>query len=247
MIPRRSRGVASDVRNYFFQKPEISTLIRFPTLTDREDYSSRIMQRLGVSVEDYSILNIHQIGIKVPVGFVHEEIMRWEGNSPFWPNHIATIELIDGSRENIEMNLFGQTTPRLRKWMRRIVPRFGTLFRMRAIRFQHRPHPSDLDNARFLLYECSGGYPIGIFFQYVRSPIESQGEVEKAQLFLAVSFDFYGKQRWPRFIASSWERIHNRVTANVMNRLKQICEAEFRKYTSDSGIAQQVAARSLPS
>ena len=246
-MPRRSRGVFSDLRNYFFRRPEISTLVEFPTALDRENYSKRILQRLGVSVENYSILNIHQIGIAVPVKFVHEELMHWEGNSPFWPNHIATFERIDGSRKNIEMNLFGQTTPRLRAWLRRIAPRFGTLFRMHALRFHHEPHPSDLDNARFMLYECSGGYPIGIFFQYVRSPIESQGETEKSQLFLAVSFDFYGKQKWPSLAARVWEMVHNRVTANVMNRFKLMCEAEFREYTSDTGIAQQFAARTTPS
>lgn len=241
--PRRSRGVFSDLRNYFVHKPEISTVIEFPTREDRENYSKRILQRLGVDVEQYSIFNVHQIGIRVPVKFVHEEIMRWEGNAPFWPNHIATFDRIDGNRKNIEMNLLGQTAPGIRRWVRRIAPRFGTLFRMQAIKFQLEPHPSDFDNARFLLYECSGGYPIGIFFQYVRSAIESQGEVEKAQLFLAVSFDFYGKQRWPRFAARAWEKIHNRVTANVMNRFKLMCEAEFREYTSDTGIARLLANR----
>jgi len=242
--PRRSRGVFSDLRNYFLRRPEIPTLIEFPTEADRENYSKRILQRLGISVDSYSILNIHQIGIRVPVKFVHEELMHWEGNSPFWPNHIATIDRIDGSRKNIEMNLLGQTTPRIRRWLRRIAPQFGTLFLMKALRIQHQPHRSDFDNARFLLYECSGGYPIGIFFQYVRSPIESQGEVERAQLFLAVSFDFYGKQHWPRGVAHTWEKIHNRVTANVMNRFKQMCEAEFREYTSDTGIALLLAKRS---
>lgn len=247
MFPRRSRGVVSDLRSYVLHKPEVSTLIEFPTPEERENYSKRILQRLGVDVEGYSVLNIHQIGIRVPVRFVHEEMMRWEGNAPFWPNHIATIERIDGSRSNIEMNLFGQSTPTMRRWIRRLVPRFGTLFRMSALRLQHEPRDYDVDNARFSLYECSGGYPIGIFFQYVRSPIESQGEVEKAQLFLAVSFDFYGQQKWPRFVAYLWERIHNRVTANVMNRFKEICETEFREYTSDSGIARQLAARHVPS
>ena len=100
-----------------------------------------------------------------------------------------------------------------------------------------------LDNARFALYECSGGYPIGVYFQYVRSPIESQGEVERAQLIFAVSFDFYGKQKWPSFVAKLWEAIHNRVTANVLNRFKRLCEAEFRDYTSDTGIARLVAEK----
>ena len=218
-------------------------MIEFPSEDDRENYSKRILQRLGISVDSYSILNIHQIGIQVPVKFAHEEMMEWDGQSLFWPHSIATIESIDGSREHIKIVLLGQATQTLRRWLRRLAPRFGTLFRLTALSFQHEPHPSSLDNARFLLYACSGGYPIGIFFQYVRSPVEAQGEVEKAQLFFVVGFNFYGKQRWPRFAARTWEKIHNRVTANVLNRFKALCEAEFREYTSDTGIAALLTAR----
>ena len=189
-IPRRSRSLVSDVRNYFFHKPEVPTLIDFPSLTEREEYGKRIMQRLGVEVDGYSILNIHQIGIRVPVKFAHEELTLWGEDSPFWPNHIATIQDIDGSHEHISILILGQATRALRHWVRKIAPGFGILFRLTALKIQHEPHNSDLDNARFALYECSGGYPIGVFFQYVRSPIESLGESEKAQVFFAVSFNF---------------------------------------------------------
>lgn len=233
--------MVSDVRNYFFHKPEIPTLIEFPSLTEREEYGKRIMQRLGVEVDSYSVLNIHQIGIPVPVKFAHEEMVLWSEDSPFWPNHIATIQDIDGSHEHISVLLLGHATRTLRRWVSRIAPGFGTLFRMTALKIQNEPHDSDFDNARFALYECSGGYPIGVFFQYVRSPIASQGESEKAQVFFAVSFDFYGKEKWPRFAAKAWEAIHNRVTSNILNRFKKLCELEFRDYTSDTGIARLVA------
>jgi hypothetical protein len=243
LVPRKSRSVVADLRNYFFHKPEVDTLIDFSSLAQREQYGKRILQRLGVDVDHYSVLNVHQIGIGVPVRFVHEELMHWNQDSPFWPNHIATIQSIDGSYEHISILLLGRATAKLRQWLRRIAPDFGLLFNMNALKIQHEPHPSDFDNARFALYECSGGYPIGVYFQYVRSPIESQGEVERAQLIFAVSFDFYGKQKWPSFVAKLWKAIHNRVTANVLNRFKRLCEAEFRDYTSDTGIARLVAEK----
>lgn len=241
MVPRKSRSILADVRNYFLHKPEISTLVDFPSQLEREDSANRILQRLGVRVENYSILNVHQIGLDVPVRFAHEEIMLWNADSPFWPNHIATIESIDGSLERIRILLFGHATRLLRRWLKSLAPNFGTLFRMTALKIQREPRESDVDNARFALYECGGGYPIGIFFLYVRSPIQSRGESDSSQLFFAVSFDFYGQQKWPRFAARTWEAIHNRVTANILNRFKNLCEAEFRDYTSDDGLARMIA------
>jgi hypothetical protein len=40
----------------------------------------------------------------------------------------------------------------------------------------------------------------------------------------------YGRTVWPRFhpVHTAWEEIHNRVTANIMNRRKGMCEAKFR-------------------
>ena len=87
------------------------------------------------------------------------------------------------------------------------------------------------DNARFLLYDSSGGYPIGIFTMYVRSSVEERGEVGKSQLFFAVGFNFYGKESRPKIgiINKIWESIHNRVTGNVLNRFKQLCEWRFQR------------------
>lgn len=240
MLPRISRGVFDDLRNYLFHKPEVSTLIEFPTRTDREDYTQRILQRLGISVDRYSILNIHRISIRAPVRFVHEEMLEWNGDSPYWPNHIATVESIDGDRARIKIRFLGPLTRVLSRWIRR--PDLGILFRLEALRFQNDPDP-DFDNARYFLYECSGGYPIGIYFQYVRSPVVHQGETEETQLFFVVGFNFYGQQKWPTWASRIWERVHNRVTANVLNRFQELCHAGFQDFTSDSEVALEMARR----
>jgi len=101
------------------------------------------------------------------------------------------------------------------------------LFLLNAIRIKKCPDPFDFDNARYLLYKCSGGYPIGIFAMYVRSSIADMGETAQSQLIFAVGFNFYGKENWQRYrrlISKTWEVVHNRVTANVLNRVKQLCE-----------------------
>lgn len=233
------RGVVSDVRDFFVSRPTIPTLIEYSTAAEREDYSQRILQRVGVSVTGYNVLNIHRIGIRAPVKFVHEELMRWDGTSSYWPNHIATVESIDGSREHIQIVILGRLTRFFRNWRRQTAMGFGTLFKMTALNFQHVPKPSDVDNARFFLYECSGGYPIGVFCMYIRSPVREQEDEDQTQLFFAVSFNFYGHEHWPRvpLIGRAWEWIHNRVTGNVLNRFKRDCEAGFRGITDGSGIS----------
>jgi hypothetical protein len=102
---------------------------------------------------------------------------------------------------------------------------------MKALKFQELPDPWDFDNARYLLWECSGGYPIGIFSAYVRSPIAERGEGEQSQLFLVVGFNFFGRQDWPRIrlVSKLWEKIHDRATANILNRFKQVCEMRFQQ------------------
>lgn len=232
------RGVLSDLRGFFLSRPTIPTLIEYSTDEEREDYSQRIRQRVGISVTGYNILNIHRIGIRAPVKFVHEELMRWDGTSSYWPNHIATVESIEGSREHIQIVVLGRLTHFLRNWRRPSAAKFGTLFKMTALNFQHVPKPSDVDNARFLLYECSGGYPIGVFCMYVRSSVKEQEDEDLAQLFIAVSFNFYGRKGRPRvpLIGRVWELVHNRVTANILNKFKRDCEADFRGITDGSGI-----------
>ncbi|MCK5730572.1 MAG: hypothetical protein KAH68_05830, partial [Draconibacterium sp.] len=92
------------------------------------------------------------------------------------------------------------------------------------------PDTFDFDNARYLLYESSGGYPIGIFTMYVRSSIEELGETEHSQLIFAVSFNFYGKEKQvSKLVNLLWKSLHNRVTANVLNRIKQLSEWRIEK------------------
>ena len=107
--------------------------------------------------------------------------------------------------------------------------RFIPLFELKAIRYQPVPSPLETDSARYMLYECSGGYPIGIFAIYARSSIPEEGEREQTQLFMVVGFNFYGKARsaWGRLMGKPWEWIHDRATANVLNRIKQLCEWKF--------------------
>ena len=100
------------------------------------------------------------------------------------------------------------------------------LFNLIAIKFQKEP---DINNARYLLYRCSGGYPIGVFSLYVRDSSEEQKEEGLTQLFAVVGFNFYGKKSISgvNILHRTWEKIHNRVTANVLDRIKLICEWDY--------------------
>ena len=229
--PAESRGLLSDLELFVFTKPAIPTLIRFSSETERENYRQRIVQRLGISVEKYAILNIHRIGIEAPVQHVFRELLRWDAGSLFWPNHLATVERREGHLQHIRVYLLGG---------RRRVPGFRNglfglhdtpLFVMDAIKFQEAPPSWDVDNARYLLYECSGGYPIGIFATYVRSPIAAEAEVEPTQAFFVVGFNIHGRREWSgrHLVTATWEKIHNRVTANILNRFKMLCEANFQE------------------
>lgn len=227
--PTASRNWLSDVRHFLWHKPEIPTLVKFESEEDRINYSHRIMQRLDLDVDRYVILNIHKIGIDVPVKYVFEELLKWDGDATCWPNYLAEVDRVDGQLENIHLYPFG--------WRRypfgRSTGPFGMsyipLFDLTARRIQEIPLSDEFDNARYLLYDCSGGYPIGIFSMYVRSSIADQEEAEPTQLFMLVGFNFYGREDWSykRMVNRLWEGLHNRVTANVMNRFKQLCEWRF--------------------
>lgn len=227
-------GVVSDLRRFVFHRPEIETLVEIRTEEERQDSNLRIVQRLPIDVEDYAVLNVHKVGIRTPASFAYEQLLRWTGDSTYWPNRLATVETLDRGREHIRVLFVGAVTRAIRHWLGRTAPEFGTLFRLNAIKLQHVPPPSEFDNARYLLYRCSGGYPIGVMCLYVRSPIPDLGEVEEAQFFFAVSFNFYGRRSWPGvgLVQSVWEAVHNRVTGNVLTRFKRLCEAEFQDMTS---------------
>jgi hypothetical protein len=219
----------TDVRDFLLRKPLVPTLVEFASRAEREDYSQRIMQRLDIDVASYAILNIHRIGIQAPVTFVFEQLRRWRPRATWWPNRLVRIETANRRPDHIRVYFLGR-----KKHLLGIrAPLFGLnvipLFEMHALTVREVPRPLEYDNARYLLYRCSGGYPVGIAVAYVRTPIASRDEPDQSQFFFAVGFNFYGKDDWPEthLINSIWERIHNRVTANVLNRFKLVCEARF--------------------
>ncbi len=228
--PKRCTGLVSDSRAFFFHKPETPTLITFNSPEERENFSRRIAQRIGIDTGKYNVLNIHQIGIDVPVRYVFEELLHWDEDSTCWPNHIAEVVRQDGKLEHIQIYLMGK-----KKYPLGMKSFLGIkcipLFKLDALTFLHMPQPLDYDNARYLLYECSGGYPIGFFALYVRSSIAEQNEKESSQLFMLVSFNFYGREDVSErhILNRIWKKVHNRVTSNVMNRVKQLCEWRFDK------------------
>jgi len=240
--PSRSSGFLTDIRYFFFNKPEKPTLIKLNTEEAREDYNKRIVQRFGIDPERFSVLNIHKIGVDAPPSYVFDELLRWNGDSTCWPNHIAKIDLVNNKLENIRVLLFGKEKYPFGFKKSFLGLKLLPLFNMNAIRIKKVPDTFDFDNARYLLYECSGGYPIGIFFMYVRSSIDDMGESEQSQLFLTVGFDFYGKEKQSSrliIIDKIWQIIHNRVTANVISRIKQLAEWRFSELQNQTAKSQK--------
>lgn len=229
--PSRSKGLFSDFRNFLWARPKIATLIRVNSKQKRDEYNHRILQRVGEGVDRYTVLNIHRIGIDAPGSYIFNELLNWNGDSTCWPNHIAKVERIDNKIDTIRILPFGWRKYPLGFRKSFFGFHFIPLFYLNSIRIKRTPDNFDFDNARYLLYKCSGGYPIGIFLMYVRSSIAEMGETEQSQLFFSVGFNFYGKEykpKWP-LVNRIWEAVHNRVTANVLNRLKQLSEWRIEK------------------
>ena len=229
-LPGQSRSVVSDVRRFVLQRPAVPTLMESKSDAVREDYERRIRQRLDLSVSEYAVMNIHKIGIAAPVGHVFEELLDRQAVLRCWPGHLATLERVNDDFERINVYLLGRRKRFLGLKFDLLGLNVVPLFTMKAIKVQRVPAPSDFDSPRYVLYDCSGGYPVGVFGCYVRSPIKDLGEVEQSQVFMAVVFNFYGKADWPEkhIVNIAWERIHNRVTANILNRFKRLCEFEFQ-------------------
>ena len=219
-----------DLKNYFLNSPRIKTLLEHNSPEEKESISKRILQRIGISVNEYSILNVHKIGIEVPVKYVFEELLQWDGTSDYWPNQLARVKRINGSLEKILIYTLGIEKLNFGGLLANGI-KFKPLFNMTALKFQITTPPSDTDNARYLLYKCSGGYPIGVFTIYVRSSISAEKETDKTQLFSLVAFNFYGKKSWfyNNLINPIWEKIHNRVTNNILNRMKTEFEDKFNQ------------------
>ena len=227
--PEESSSLVSDVAGFVLQRPEIATPVAVESDSWREDYTLRIAQRTGVDVSVYSILNIHRIGIDAAVEVVFEEVERWNGGSYTWPDHIATIEEIPDEPDGFRVIFLGHTA--IIRWLRkRLGPQFGMLFRATVVEARRVPNVQDLDNARFFLWNCSGGYPIGVFSIFVRSAIPERGEAEPTQVFFAVGFNPFGHAFLGRIglIRTAWQAVHDSVTSNVLNRFKRQCEDSFR-------------------
>jgi hypothetical protein len=229
-LPKQSRSFVSDIRRFVFHNPAVPTLMEAKSDALREDYEHRIRQRLQLSVSEYAIMNIHKIGIAAPASFVFEEFLDWQTVLRCWPGHIATLERFNGDFEHLHVYLLGRKKRLLGLKYELLGLNVIPLFTMKMIRMQRVPEPSDFDGQRYVLYECSGGYPVGVFCCYVRSSIEELEETEQSQVFMAVVFNFYGKENWPEthIVNIAWEKIHNRVTANILNRFKQLCEYRFK-------------------
>jgi len=225
-------SIFTDIRYYFLNTPKIKTLIRFNTLEDRQRYCESIMQRIGIDVDRYRLLNIHRIGIDAPASYLFQELMQWNGDSLCWPNHIARVNLPDSTLEKVQITLFGGSKTAAEEKRGMFHFHFPQLFVLKALRISLMPDQTDTDNARYFLYESSGGYPIGVFSIYVRTSIPERDEHEMSQLFFMVGFNFYGKTSLSKlnFINHIWEGVHNRVTANVANRFKQLCEWKFEHF-----------------
>ena len=225
--PSAGTGLLSDLSNFFLHKPEIPTSVQFNSPEERYDYNQRIIQRLGIDSSQYSVLNINKIGIDAPVHQIFDDLMNFRSNPSCWPNHIAKVDRVDNDLRHIRILPFGWKRYPF-KFMKSF---FGLplipLFLLDAMRIKATPDNYDFDNARYFLYECSGGYPIGILAIYVRSSIPEMGETHKSQLIFGVGFNFFGKRDWKekqKLVSRLWEWVHNRVTANVLNRLKQLTE-----------------------
>lgn len=231
--PLPGTGILSDINNFFLNKPEYPTLIKFDTEEERYDYTQRIIQRIGIDSSQYSVLNINKIGIDAPVHQIFDDLMHFRSNPSCWPNHIAKVDRVDNGLKHIRILPFGWKRYPF-KFMKSF---FGLplipLFLLDALRIKNVPDSYDFDNARYFLYECSGGYPIGILTIYVRSSIPEMGETHKSQLIFGVGFNFFGKRDWreqQRLASRVWEWVHNRVTANVLNRLKQLTEWPYQTF-----------------
>jgi len=230
--PSRSKNVFTDAWHFLIHPPIKNTLVKTDSDEMRQEYNKRVLQRVGVDIDKNNILNIHQIGVNAPVSYVFNELLNWNGDSTCWPNHVARVERIDNQLEQIRILPFGWSKYPFRFMKSFFGLHIIPLFYLKSIRFKLVPDVFDFDNARYLLYDCSGGYPIGIFAMYVRSSIEELGEYASSQLVFAVSFNFYGKEKQrSRLINKMWEAVHNRVTANVLNRIKQLSEWRMGKLT----------------
>jgi len=229
--PVRSRNMITDIWYFFITRPKQGTFIRFKSFEDRLKFRHSILQRIGMDASHYSVLNVHKIGIDAPVNYIFDELLNWDGDSTCWPNNIAKVNRVDGSIDNIQILPFGFSKYPFGIKKMPLGYDFIPLFNLTALKIQAVPDSNEADNARYILFKCSGGYPIGFFSMYVRSSIDQQNEKEQSQLFFAVGFDFFGRKNWANrhVLVRIWQIIHNRVGRNVLTRFKKLSEWRFEK------------------
>ncbi len=229
--PGRSKNIFTDIWFFLLKAPDFKTFIKFKTIQDRLNFRNRILQRIDMDAGKYSVLNVHKIGVNAPANYIFEELLNWNGDSTCWPNHIAKVFRIDNKIENIQILPFGKSKYPFGIKNGILGFKYIPLFSLNARKIQSVPSVNDSDNARYLLYDCSGGYPIGFFSMYVRSSISELDEKEQSQIFFAVGFDFFGQKNLTHkhLVVRIWAIIHNKVTQNVMNRFKQLCEWRFEQ------------------
>ncbi len=228
---KKSNSIFSDIKYFFFNKPEQKTFIDLKRNGDRKRYNKLIFERTGYDVGDYTLLNIHQIGVNTPVDYLFEELMRWNSDSCWWPNHIAKVHVLDNNLSHIDVFLFGKLNFKHRN--REKSPEFHLLrlFNLSILKkIQKEDNGDTHENAHYLFYKCSGGYPIGVFSLFTRNSIPENNEDCESQLFMMVSFNPHGIKSLSKvkFFARIWEAIHNRVTTNSLTRIKNYCELNYQ-------------------
>lgn len=227
---KKSNSIVSDIRHFFLNKPEKNTLIELKSEFDRDHFNRLIFDRTGYELGNYKMLNIHQIAIDVPADFIFDELMKWNSESCWWPNHVAKVHVLDEQLSHIDVFLFGKLN--FRPGNKKQSPEFHLLrlFNLSILKKEESTLTSSSDNAHYLFYQCSGGYPIGVFSLFTRNSIPERNEDCISQLFMMVSFNFYGIKSWSKikFITKPWEAIHNRVTTNSLTRIKNYCELNYK-------------------
>ncbi len=79
--PGRSRNIFTDIKYFFLDKPPVSTLVKITSVEQKEIYCESILQRIGIRVSDYRMLNLHRIGVEAPASYLFDELLKWNGDS----------------------------------------------------------------------------------------------------------------------------------------------------------------------
>lgn len=228
---KKSNSIISDIKYFFINKPEMNTFIELKSDDDRKRYNKLIYERTGYDVGEYTLLNIHQIGVDTPVDYLFDELMRWNSDTCWWPNHIAKVHVTSNDLSHIDVFLFGKLNFKPGNKIKSPEFHLLRLFNLSILKKIQNPGKNDsVDNAHFLFYKCSGGYPIGVFSLFARKSLPENNEDCESQLFMMVSFNPHGIKSLSKvkLFTKTWEAIHNRVTTNSLTRIKKFCESNYQ-------------------